>query len=775
MKGEKQQGTKPPAKQLISPTMSTQPVKASPHKEKEEKTKPSSKKPHIEISTETHAITPVTKEEPEKPKPKRPWMSWNRSTAALNHGCKPIPEGAEGCLGGKVFCITGVLESLDREEAHELIEKYGGLFVKTLAKKTTHLIMGSEAGETKQEKAKEVGAQVISEDDLLEMIKTLPPQKIVLKKPKAKKTKVEEEIIDEPSLPILSKPPMRAPPASASQLPVSTSSPSIPVSSETPTFKVPTKVEEINQLWVDKYKPKIPSELIGNVDIVKKLSEYVQSWQLSTSERKHNAVLLSGPPGIGKTTMTHMIAKQKGFHVIEFNASDTRSKVSLKEHVAEITGTKSINQFFSTIKEDKEEKPSKVLLVMDEVDGMSSGDRGGMNELLQIIKGTKVPIVCICNDRSNQKLKSLAGYCSDLRCKKPSTIEITNRLEKICSMEKFPISRQSLEKISISVDGDMRQALHLLQMLHLGKIDSLQKTLDTALKDVEIGAFDLIPKLFSFIGTNLETKMRYYFADYQMVPLLVQENYPHVRPRPTPGVNSALDQLQKFALAADSISISDVVDSKLRAGRWELMNEHAMTSTVIPAFYVQGQMTQSFANFPTFLGKYSTSSKNRRLCQGLQVTSRTSTLTSQDQLAMECMGLFKQKLTQPLIQQGQSGIDEVISFMDEYNFCRDDWDSVMSLNEYSTGQAPKPETEAKIPSAVLSSFTKKFNSLHQLVSQAKTVQAASKSTKYSQPLEAEEFTESSTVAEEEEESESTLDFIKEKKGKQKPKTVKAKK
>ena len=99
-----------------------------------------------------------------------------------------------------------------------------------------------------------------------------------------------------------------------------------------------------------------------------------------------------------------MIAKQKGFHVIEFNASDTRSKVSLKEHVAEITGTKSINQFFSTIKEvflsskhnhslqDKEEKPSKVLLVMDEVDGMSSGDRGGMNELLQIIKGTKVPL-----------------------------------------------------------------------------------------------------------------------------------------------------------------------------------------------------------------------------------------------------------------------------------------------------------------------------------------------------------------------------------------------
>lgn len=52
---------------------------------------------------------------------------------------------------------------------------------------------------------------------------------------------------------------------------------------------------------------------------------------------------------------------------------------------------------------------------MDEVDGMSAGDRGGMAELIQLIKKTKIPIICICNDRSSPKVRSLANYCLDLR------------------------------------------------------------------------------------------------------------------------------------------------------------------------------------------------------------------------------------------------------------------------------------------------------------------------------------------------------------------------
>lgn len=51
---------------------------------------------------------------------------------------------------------------------------------------------------------------------------------------------------------------------------------------------------------------------------------------------------------------------------------------------------------------------------MDEVDGMSAGDRGGVADLIQTLKGAKLPIICICNDKYNQKLKSLRNHCLEL-------------------------------------------------------------------------------------------------------------------------------------------------------------------------------------------------------------------------------------------------------------------------------------------------------------------------------------------------------------------------
>lgn len=64
--------------------------------------------------------------------------------------------------------------------------------------------------------------------------------------------------------------------------------------------------------------------------------------------------------------------------------------------------------------EVRNESLLQICLIMDEVDGMSGGDRGGVSELINIIKSSKVPIICICNDKWNQKLKSLRNSTLDL-------------------------------------------------------------------------------------------------------------------------------------------------------------------------------------------------------------------------------------------------------------------------------------------------------------------------------------------------------------------------
>lgn len=81
---------------------------------------------------------------------------------------------------------------------------------------------------------------------------------------------------------------------------------------------------------------------------------------------------------------------------------------------------------------------------MDEVDGMSTGDRGGIAAIIAMIKNSKIPIICICNDRDSQKIKSLAGHCYDIKFHKPDRRLIVKRLKSILDDERAKYSEKIL-------------------------------------------------------------------------------------------------------------------------------------------------------------------------------------------------------------------------------------------------------------------------------------------------------------------------------------------
>ncbi len=129
------------------------------------------------------------------------------------------------------------------------------------------------------------------------------------------------------------------------------------------------------------------------------------------------AALLSGAPGIGKTSTVRLLGQELGYEVREYNASSVRSKNSIRDSVAYLAGNSLLNQ-----------KPFVIL--MDEVDGMSAGDRGGNAAVIEVIKKTQVPIICICNDRGSQKIRSLAGHCYDLKFAKPMKQQVGRGIQK---------------------------------------------------------------------------------------------------------------------------------------------------------------------------------------------------------------------------------------------------------------------------------------------------------------------------------------------------------
>lgn len=173
------------------------------------------------------------------------------------------------------------------------------------------------------------------------------------------------------------------------------------------------------------------------------------------------------------------------------NASDARNKKSINEHVKELLNNTKMTDFFSSDskKETGQRLTAKHCLIMDEVDGMAGNeDRGGVSELIQLIKNTKVPIICICNDRGNQKMRSLVNYCFDLRFYKPKVEQIKAYLLKIAFREKLQILPDVVTEIIISSNYDIRQSIHNLALLATAhtKIGGMISRNEKPIKDVKL-------------------------------------------------------------------------------------------------------------------------------------------------------------------------------------------------------------------------------------------------------------------------------------------------
>lgn len=99
------------------------------------------------------------------------YQKFKNRSGPIHPGSKEIPKGKPNCLAGLSFIITGILESLDREEAAELIKSCGGKVTSALSKKTNYMVIGEEAGPAKLAKAEEFNTKILSEDDLLNLIR----------------------------------------------------------------------------------------------------------------------------------------------------------------------------------------------------------------------------------------------------------------------------------------------------------------------------------------------------------------------------------------------------------------------------------------------------------------------------------------------------------------------------------------------------------------------------------------------------------------------------
>jgi replication factor C subunit 1 len=654
---------------------------------------PTSIRGHSKISTlATSSATNLqsrqqTQSEATKCSPKKAWnYSWRQyltRPTPPHKGTKSIPTGQPNCLYGKVFVITGVLDSLEREEAIDLILKYGGEVTKSVAKKTTHALVGLEPGPGKMAQIRARGLPIVDEDGLFEMIRTLPGQ-VVTQSPTKKRSK--------------STPKSGSVATSFSSVLLTPSSGSSVLSVDAPS----------TQLWTEKYRPTSVKEIVGNPGAIKELITWLQNCQRdlalhATTEKKSKrepiAALISGPPGIGKTTAAVLVAKSLGYVPILSNASDERNKASVQDHLQGSLQNRSMLEFWT-------KTPHKSLLIMDEIDGMSSGDRGGIAELIREMRNAKTPIICICNDRYNPKVRSLANHCKDIRFRRPTVQQILPRMRAILEAENIHLDEGILRRIIESANGDIRQILNVLQLWSVRwqtlSAANVNDQLRATSKNIDLGPWDVVPRLFGPTTESFSDRLDYYFVDTNLVPLMVHEAYLKI---------SDSVSLQKVASAADIISVADTIDRLVyREQKWELQPLHGFLSSVFPGSILQTSLTARL-EFPAWFGKNSAQGKYQRLLQELTLHMYRTTWADKLAIRLDYLPVMRVCLTEPLLRDGVNGVDSVIDVMDAYGLNREQREAVIELTELSGSPEGDDESSVQrlIPTQVKTALTRRYN------------------------------------------------------------------
>ncbi|KAF9077157.1 P-loop containing nucleoside triphosphate hydrolase protein [Rhodocollybia butyracea] len=302
-----------------------------------------------------------------------------------------------------------------------------------------------------------------------------------------------------------------------------------------PDHALAATVGSDSSLWVDRYRPRTFTDLMGNDRVAREALEWLKQWDKcvfgKTSQGKkrkrdgeeenydvndphqrpkQRILLLSGPPGLA------------GYEVMEINARpivDDRIRPTLE------TGY--------TVKSTK-----PVLIIIDEIDGATgAGDNSNtfVHKLVQLTQdkpqkknrnqsGDKRtilrPIICICNDINASSLTKLRPHAAQLRFQKPADIHTVKRLREICAIEGLKAETRALSTLVAVAKGDLRGCLNTLQFIRSRNeevTESVVRKSTKGMKEADNSVISALNSLFTpmskkrakELGLNDEAEARY--------------------------------------------------------------------------------------------------------------------------------------------------------------------------------------------------------------------------------------------------------------------------
>ena len=200
-------------------------------------------------------------------------------------------------------------------------------------------------------------------------------------------------------------------------------------------------------IWTEKYRPKTFEEVKGQKEIVERLKAFVK-------QKNIPHLLFAGPPGVGKTTLALVIARELfgdnwRDNILELNASDERGIDVIRGKVKDFARTKAIGDV-----------PFKIIY-LDEADALTREAQQALRRIMENYTAT-CRFILGCN-YSSKIIEPIQSRCTVFRFKPLSESDIKELVKSVAKQEGLVVEEKAVEAIYVVSEGDARKAINVLQ------------------------------------------------------------------------------------------------------------------------------------------------------------------------------------------------------------------------------------------------------------------------------------------------------------------------